>query len=182
MNGEWSKSVARQTRRAVLTAMAMASLCLSTLLPLWLRRAKITCGIRPAPRYSAPRQQSRPTFTRRAVTGAAESGRPFCTAVSESDSAISESDSAISEPCAASVSTLSSTGRPTGAASDTEPVCPAAGRSRCLSKFELQCAGEWASGLPRYSQAAVCATGASWRVAEYTSQRSRAATAADAEE
>jgi hypothetical protein len=60
MNGEWSKSVARQTRRAVLIAMATAALCL----PPSVLVAQGQNNAHPAPRYSAPRQQSRPTFTR----------------------------------------------------------------------------------------------------------------------
>ena len=72
MNGAGSKSVARLAHRAVLTAAAAAAMCL---LPAGLF-AQHREAQRPAARNSAPRQQSRPTYTRPQSPRQGNPGRP----------------------------------------------------------------------------------------------------------
>ncbi len=113
------------------------------------------------------------------VTAAGERGQARA-AVSEPGSAVSEPDTAISKSDTTSVPTLSRTGRCTTAAAGAKSVWSADGRSRRLPEFELQRADQSAARLSRNCAAALCTAGASWRVAEYASQCSGAATAADA--
>ncbi len=60
MNGARSKSVARLTHRGILTAVAIAAVCLLPAGLIGQRRE----AERPAARYAAPRQQSRPAYSR----------------------------------------------------------------------------------------------------------------------
>ena len=120
MNGASNKGIAREMRRAVVTAVATASLCLPA--AALIAQHQNNPRPAPAPHYSAPRQQT-PAVHASAIAGP-QSGITARAAISESGA------TAVSVSAPTTVPAVSSTGAGRNAQSGAEPVRTASGRAR----------------------------------------------------